>query len=94
MTGVDLAILPMGIAEHHPLTGERLMPADHPVFAEEATFPQTLDVVRMLRPRLAVLSHIEESNQAGYDDLIELAEKLQGEGLSIRFAHDGMRVEM
>ena len=94
LANLDLAILPMGIAEHHPLTGERLMPANHPVFEEEATFPQTLDVVRALEPRLAVLSHIEEPNQVGYDDLVRLAEKLQEEGLPIRFAYDGMRIEM
>lgn len=91
---VDLAVLPMGIAEPHPLTGERLMPPDHPVFAEEATFGDTLDIVRALKPRQAILSHIEESDSMGHDDLLKLAGKLQKEGLPIRFAYDGMRIDI
>lgn len=94
LDGLDLAILPMGVAEHHPLTGERLFPADHPVFGEEATFSQTLDIVRAMNPRQVVLSHIEEADCMGYDELTELAGKLQEEGLPIRFAYDGMRIEV
>ncbi|HWV24710.1 MAG TPA: MBL fold metallo-hydrolase [Thermomicrobiales bacterium] len=94
LAGVDLAILPMGISEHHPLTGERLMSPDHPVFREEATFAQTLDIVRALQPRQAILSHIEEVDGMGHDDLTELAGKLQEEGLPIRFAYDGMRIDI
>ena len=52
--GVDLAIVPMGIHEFHPLTGERRIPKEHPVFdtgdeaMHEATFPETLDIVKKL----------------------------------------------
>ena len=36
--------LPMGLAEFHPLTGERRIPAGHPVLKSEATFEQTLEI--------------------------------------------------
>ncbi len=94
LAGVDLAIMPMGICEHHPLTGERQFSANHPVFEMEATFEQTLDMIRAMRPKQVVLSHIEESDQMGHGDHTRLAGKLQGEGLPIRFAHDTMRIEI
>lgn len=93
LVGVDLAIMPMGICEYQPLTGERLFAADHPIFGEEATFAQTLDMVRAMQPEQVVLSHIEEPDGLSHDDLTRLAEKLQGEGLPIRFAHDTMRID-
>lgn len=92
LRGFDLAILPMGICEHDPLTGERRMPPDHPLLAEEMVFPDTLEVARRLEAREVVLTHIEEPDGLGHDDLLRLAAKLQGEGRPIRFAHDTMRI--
>jgi phosphoribosyl 1,2-cyclic phosphate phosphodiesterase len=94
LAGVDLAILPMGLCELDPFNGERRIPADHPVLRTEASFPQTLEVVRALRPRQAVLSHIEELDGLGHDQLAGLAERYEAEGLPIRFAHDTMRIDM
>ena len=94
LSGVDLAILPMGLCEHHPLTGERRIAPDHPLLAEEMRFVETVAVVRALHPRLAVLSHIEEPDGLGHDDLRRLAGRLQDQGLPIRFAHDGMRLDV
>ncbi|MCZ7669090.1 MAG: hypothetical protein M5U34_18805 [Chloroflexi bacterium] len=37
--GVDLVILPMGIVEFDVWTGERRIPADHPVFANRSHLP-------------------------------------------------------
>jgi phosphoribosyl 1,2-cyclic phosphate phosphodiesterase len=89
---LDLAIAPMGVCEHDPFTGERRIPAEHPILKEEMTFPQTLDVIRALRPRRVVLSHIEEVDGLGHDDLAHLATRLRADGLRITFAHDTMRV--
>ncbi|HEX5799255.1 MAG TPA: MBL fold metallo-hydrolase, partial [Gaiellaceae bacterium] len=38
LRGVDLAVLPMGLSEHDPFTGERRIHARHPVLRFEATF--------------------------------------------------------
>lgn len=82
----------MGMCEHDPFTGERRIPLDHPVLQEEMTLPETLDVVRALQPTHAILSHIEEMDGLGHDQLALLAERYRAEGLPITFACDTMRV--
>jgi phosphoribosyl 1,2-cyclic phosphate phosphodiesterase len=95
LRGLDLAYLPMGLAEHHPLTGERRIHPDHPVLRSEATFPQTLEVVRALGARRVVLSHVEEVNGLTHDDLREVAGKVRAEqGLEVEFAYDTMVVDV
>lgn len=91
---VDLAIVPMGISEFHPLTGERRIAAEHPVFEEEATFPRTLDIVNKLNAQRIVMTHIEETDGLSHDDLVQLGERLQGEGLNLTFAFDTQIVEV
>lgn len=92
--GVDLAIVPMGISEFHPLTGERRIAAEHPVFREEATFPQTLEIVKKLNARRVVMTHIEETDGLSHDDLVQLGEQLQGEGVNLTFAFDTQIIEV
>lgn len=94
LIGVDLAVLPMGVCEFDPVTEDRRIAADHPVLEKEMTFPETLDVVRALRPRQAVLTHIEELDGQSHDHLARLAGKLQEGGLPVRFAHDTMRIDV
>ncbi len=86
--GVDLAVVPKGLAEFHPLTGERHMPAEHPVFEEEATFEETLAIVKKLDAQRVVMTHIEESDSLSYDDLARLTDQLRADGLNISFAYD------
>lgn len=93
-TGCDLAVVPMGIHEFHPLTGERRIAAEHPVFAEEATFPQTLGIVKKLNAQRVVMTHIEETDGLSHDDLAQLAGKLQGEALNLTFAFDTQIIEV
>jgi phosphoribosyl 1,2-cyclic phosphate phosphodiesterase len=38
--GVDVAVVPMGVVEFDPFTGERRIPAEHPVLGTEATAPE------------------------------------------------------
>lgn len=94
MIGVDLAILPMGVAEFNPLTGRRRMGKNHPVLAGEATFDDTLKVVKRLQAKETVLSHIEEHDGMSYNDLEEVSNQLQADGNNIRFAFDSMQLNV
>jgi phosphoribosyl 1,2-cyclic phosphate phosphodiesterase len=89
--GVDLAVLPMGVCEHDPFTGERRIDRGHPVLRFEATFDETLEIVRELGAARTVLSHIEEMDGLGYDDLLRLEERLDA---NVQFAYDGLRVDV
>jgi phosphoribosyl 1,2-cyclic phosphate phosphodiesterase len=92
--GIDLAILPMGIVEFHPFTTERIIPEQHPVLKSEATFEQTLKVVNALNAKKVVLTHIEEPDSLGYDDLLLLEKQLQGNDLNISFAYDTLIIDV
>ncbi|HET7577740.1 MAG TPA: MBL fold metallo-hydrolase [Bacillales bacterium] len=92
--GLDLAVLPMGICEVDPLTGERRMPEDHPVLDEEATFRETLDIVKQLNAKRIIMTHIEEPAGLSYSDLLKLQERLQQDGWPITFAYDTMTAEI
>jgi phosphoribosyl 1,2-cyclic phosphate phosphodiesterase len=95
LQGIDLAILPMGIPEFDPFSGQRLVPSQHPVLQTEATFAETLAVVRQLKPRRVVLSHLEEPFRLTFDGYRALADQLQRqEGLAVTFAYDTMRIEV
>lgn len=91
---VDLAIIPMGLNEFDPFTGERVMAAEHPILKVEATFRQTLNMVRAMQPKRTIMTHIEEPDGMGYDDLLRLEVKLAGEGLNITFAYDSMLIDV
>jgi len=91
---LDLALLPMGLVEFDPFSGDRLIPAEHPILRSEATLEQTLDMVRQLHARRVVLGHIEEPSCLTHDDYLALAGRLQNDGLPVTFAYDGMRIEV
>jgi phosphoribosyl 1,2-cyclic phosphate phosphodiesterase len=92
--GVDVAVLPMGIVEFDPLTKQRLIHEDHHLLQIEATFEETLEIVRQLGAERVILAHIEEMNQLGFDDLIEVEKNLRAEGLEISFAYDTLVVDV
>jgi phosphoribosyl 1,2-cyclic phosphate phosphodiesterase len=94
LRGCDLAVLPMGICEHDPLTGARLIPADHPILRYEATFPETLEMVDALEPGAVVLMHVEEIHGLSHDDLQELGGRLRADGRPVTFAWDGLTVDV
>jgi len=91
LRGADLAVLPAGLHEHDPFTGERRIHEEHPVLRFEATFEQTLEIVDALEAKRVVLSHIEEVDGLGHDDLQTLAAQV---GRGITFAHDTMVVDV
>jgi phosphoribosyl 1,2-cyclic phosphate phosphodiesterase len=92
--GVDLAILPMGVVEHDPFSGERKIPEDHPILKMEATFVETLEMIDAIGATRTVLTHIEEGDGLSYDDLGQLESRLQHDGRAISFAYDGQRIEV
>lgn len=92
--GVDLAIMPMGILEFDPFSGERRIPADHFILETEATFRQTLDMVREMEARAVIMTHVEEMSRLGYDDLLRLEERLKEDEFNVRFAYDTMMVAL
>jgi phosphoribosyl 1,2-cyclic phosphate phosphodiesterase len=92
--GVELAVLPMGIAEFHPLTGARLIAEEHPVLSAETTFEETMAIVDTLSPRRVVMTHIEESDGLSHDDLVEVAARVRDSGVELVFAFDTMTIDV
>jgi phosphoribosyl 1,2-cyclic phosphate phosphodiesterase len=92
--GVDLAILPKGLSDVHPLTGERIMAEDHPILQAEATWSQTLEMAKAIGARHTVFTHIEEPDPVTPPQLEQLAQKVAAEeGLRVTFAHDTLVVQ-
>ncbi|MGF1505849.1 MAG: MBL fold metallo-hydrolase [Anaerolineae bacterium] len=89
---LDLAVLPMGIPKRNPLTGAPIVADEHPIFSFEASYEQTLDMVRGIDADRVILTHIEERFGMRYDDFRTLEGQLQSEGLPVTFAYD-TRVE-
>jgi phosphoribosyl 1,2-cyclic phosphate phosphodiesterase len=72
---LDLALLPIGVFEHHPMTGERQIPEEFckpPV--KKTRYGRTLELLHSLTPRRAVLSHVEEMDGLSHDELVLLGE--------------------
>jgi phosphoribosyl 1,2-cyclic phosphate phosphodiesterase len=72
---LDLAVLPVGVFELHPFTGERLIPEEFckpPV--KKTRYHQALAQLRALNPARGVLSHVEEMDRLSHDELVRLGE--------------------
>lgn len=94
LVGVDLAVIPMGVSEFDFFTGQRRIPAEHPVLRAEATFQQTLEIARQLEAGKILLTHIEEPEGMTHGDLQIVAGQLQEAGLDAEFAYDTLVVEV
>ena len=95
LIGVDLAVIPKGVNEFHPITGQRIIPTDHPVLQHEATFRQTLEIAEKLQAKQLIFTHIEEPDQDSPPMLAKVAAMLQSErGWDVTFAYDTLRVEL
>lgn len=93
LRGVDVAVVPMGLHEFDPFSGERRIPAEHPVLRTEATFLQTVEMVGALEAKHVYMTHIEEVDQLSPERLEVLAERLhREEGLPVTFAYDTLVV--
>jgi phosphoribosyl 1,2-cyclic phosphate phosphodiesterase len=94
---LELAILPAGLMEFNPFTDERIIPSDHPVLGHEATFVQTLEMVRQLKAKQTILGHLAEPDGLSYDDHTRLAQRLaqkQAELGVVSFAFDQQIIEI
>ncbi|WP_347551071.1 MBL fold metallo-hydrolase [Pseudalkalibacillus hwajinpoensis] len=87
---IDLAVLPTGVCEFHPVTGERQISSGHPVLLEES---QTLGIIDKLTVNKVYLTHIEEPDRVSYDELAIVENQLQAEGKNISFAYDTLVVD-
>jgi len=86
---LDVAVLPVGVFEHHPYTGERLIPEEFckpPL--KKTRYAQALEMARALGARRTVLSHVEEMDRMSHDELVRL-----GEADGWEPAYDGMVIE-
>jgi phosphoribosyl 1,2-cyclic phosphate phosphodiesterase len=95
---LDLAIVPAGLFEFHPLTGERLIAADHPLLKREITYAQTLEVVRLLNAQRVIFSHLNKFDYLTFHQYQETARRhnaAPSNGLPpIEFAYDTLIVEV
>jgi phosphoribosyl 1,2-cyclic phosphate phosphodiesterase len=96
--GVDVAVLPAGLFQFHPLDGRRLIPEGHPIVDMEAMFTQTLDMVRIMAPKRVVFAHLEEPQPVTPPELEEVARRLnrqlRQQGTHVTFARDMLVVEL
>lgn len=91
---LDLAIVPNGVCEFHPLNGERRIPADDPVLISEIRYERTLEVLREMAPKQAVLMHLDEPDGVTYDDGLELSRRLRADGIPVTYGWDGYIVDV
>jgi len=87
----DVLVLETGWFEHDK-QGEQIIPTGHWIRQSEASFEETLELVRKINPRLAIATHIEELNGRSYADYLELEKKY--ERYHLRFAYDGLRISL
>lgn len=94
---LDLVIMPAGIFEFHPLQGQRLIPTEHPLLKREATFEQTMDMIRALDTPRVIFSHLNHSDYLTHEEYREVAARVNAAGTvkpEVSFAYDGMRIEV
>ncbi len=91
---VDLAIIPMGIQEINPITKKRQIHINHPVLKKEATFEQTLEIVKKLNAKRVIMLHISEHDGLSFDDFKILQEDSKIKALNIEFAYDHMLINI
>ncbi len=85
----DLLVLETGWFEHDA-RNRLIVPLDNPVRHEEASFDETLALIKRIRPRLTVLTHIEGLWARSYTDYLKLERKYAE--YRLRFAYDGLRI--
>ncbi|MBN2472715.1 MAG: hypothetical protein JXN59_18470 [Anaerolineae bacterium] len=91
----DLAILQAGLMDVHPLTGEQIFPVDHPVLQREASFADTLDMIRALDADRVILTHLFMHGIASYDELLVIQRTLMQQHPelgNVMFAFDRLSV--
>lgn len=94
-TPYDLVYLPIGVFDLNPISGERIVAADHPILNDEQALAETIEIMRKLDARSFVLSHIEELDGISYELGNELSTHMSAElGTNVKVAYDTMMVEL
>ena len=60
----------------------------------DATFEETLEIVRQLKAGQVYLTHIEEMDQQSFDELRGLEHHLQRDGLQVSLLYDTLVVDV
>ena len=91
----DLVYLPIGALDINPITGDRLVDAQHPMLKGEQTIGETLQIMAQLSAASFVLSHIEEPDNITLDLADSLAQYFTAEiGRPVQIAYDTMVVDV
>ena len=85
----DILVIEMGWFEHDTRK-RRIMSPEDPIRQGEASFEETLRLIRQIRPRLALLTHIEGLWKRSYNDYLKLEREYQD--YHLRVAYDGLRI--
>lgn len=94
-TQFDLVYLPIGALDANPITGERLIDAQHPMLKGEQTISETQQIMEQLSAASFVLSHIEEPDRITLDFADSLAQYLTAQiGRPVKMAYDTMVVDI
>jgi phosphoribosyl 1,2-cyclic phosphate phosphodiesterase len=91
---VDLAIVQIGLFEMDPFTGVRRLPEGFLERIGEMNFEMGLDILRKLRAKRAILSHLEEPEGMSHSRYKELEERLAPTGLNVSFAYDMQKIAL
>ena len=87
---LDLALLPVGVFEHHPFTGERRIPEEFckpPV--HKTRYGTSLEQASALGAKRTIFSHVEEMERLSHDELVRL-----GAADGWEPAYDGLLVDV
>lgn len=87
LAGADLAVIECGWFEFDT-GGNRIMHPDAAAREQEAPVEETLEKVRALGAKRAILTHIENAGARSYDDYLALEN--EHKKLRITFAYDGL----
>jgi phosphoribosyl 1,2-cyclic phosphate phosphodiesterase len=96
VVGVDVAILPAGLMVFNPHNGHRRWDANHPILKFEPTFEDILHLIEQIKPKTAIVTHLEANDMPDFDQLNEVADKLTHTGKygKFIFAWDTLCVEV
>jgi len=91
----DLVYLPIGALDVNPISGERLIAAEHPTLKGEQTIGETLQIMKQLNTASFLLSHVEEPDNITLMLAEDLADYLSAEtGRPVRVAYDTLIVDV
>lgn len=91
---LDFAIIPVGLMDRDPLTGEQRLPAGFLEQIREMSFDDMLELVPLLPTDRVILSHIEEPEGYSFSDFSRLEQALRARGYPVTFAYDTQRIAL